>query len=117
MKMGMGIAEQFLGIFGNQQYLLQQNAKVGEVALLKNRGRYVYYLVTKKKYNSKPTYNTLKRSLYKMKAHAEAQGVTTISMPKIGCGLDNLKWKFVFPLIKQVFANTDININIFYLKL
>ena len=117
MKMGAGIAEKFLGIFGNQQYLFQQNAQVGEVALLKNRGRFIYYLVTKDVYNSKPTYHTLKRSLYKMKTHAEAQGVTTISMPKIGCGLDHLKWKFVFPIIKQVFANTDININIFYLKL
>ena len=33
-----------------------------------------------------------------------------IAMPKIGCGLDQLNWQDVEGIIREVFADTDIEI-------
>jgi len=34
-------------------------------------------------------------------------------MPKIGCGLDQLDWPTVLRMIKYIFQNSEINIQIF----
>jgi hypothetical protein len=31
-------------------------------------------------------------------------------MPLIGCGIDGLKWEFVFEMIKEIFLNSKIDI-------
>jgi len=82
--MGKGIAVDFKRKFGKVQDLIAQNKVVGEMALLKHKDRYVYYLVTKERYWNKPTYQTLTSSLEKMRDHAVNNGVKMISMPKIG---------------------------------
>ena len=50
--------------------------------------RYLYHLVTKRKYFNKPTYSTLRASLERMRTHAENNNIPRISMPCIGTGLD-----------------------------
>ena len=45
-----------------------------------------------------------------------SNGVNEVSMPKIGCGLDNLKWEFVYKMIIDIFQNTNIKVNVFYIK-
>ena len=52
--------------------------------------RYIYNLVTKEKYSDKPDLQTLATTLQKMQAHATIHGVSTIAIPKIGCGLDQI---------------------------
>ena len=64
-------------------------------------------LVTKEKYNHKPTLQTLKQALEEVESHC---GDIKIAMPKIGCGLDRLKWDDVEQIIKDVFADTDVEI-------
>ena len=63
LKMGAGIAKQFRNRFGRVEELKRQHKKVGEVAVLRVRDRFIYYLITKKFYYKKPTLFTLKRSL------------------------------------------------------
>ena len=48
--------------------LLAQNVSIGGFALLKGvHGRFVYYLITKERYNHKPTYNSLTQSCTAMR--------------------------------------------------
>lgn len=75
---------------------------VGEVAVLHRGKRYIYYLITKPKYFDKPTYKTLEDSLEAMKKHCVANGVTALSMPRIGCGLDKLEWPKVEECLNSV---------------
>lgn len=70
----------------------------------------VYNLITKRNYWDKPTLQTLKNSLEWMKEDALYSGVRKIAMPKIGCGLDRLKWDDVSRLIQEMFEDTDIEI-------
>lgn len=90
-------------------------AKTGNVAVLKDNDRFIYYLITKVKYSDKPTYDSLKESLIKMKSHAVKNMVQKVAMPRIGCGLDGLQWNMVAPLIQDVFEDSDIEINVYYL--
>ncbi|KAM6370267.1 ADP-ribose glycohydrolase OARD1 isoform 1-T1 [Pluvialis apricaria] len=114
-RMGAGIAVLFKKKFGGVQELLDQQKKTGEVAVLQREDRYIYYLITKKKVSHKPTYESMQKSLEAMKAHCLNNGVTDISMPRIGCGLDGLDWNKVSAILDQVFEDTDIKITVYSL--
>ena len=67
----------------------------------------VINLITKAKYNLKPGIDDLTQALVAMRREVEACGVRKIAMPKIGCGLDKLRWEDVEARIRQVFADCD----------
>lgn len=118
LHMGKGIAVTFKTKFGQVEELKAQKKKIGDVAVLSlplEDPCFVYYLITKSIHFFKPTYESLKASLVSMKKHALENGVEVIVMPKIGCGLDRLAWTKVKPIIKEVFDDTSIFINVFYL--
>lgn len=69
-----------------------------------------FNLITKGHYFDKPTLTTLKESLQVMKSQMCLDIDNHIAMPKIGCGLDRLKWNDVEQIIKEVFADTDVEI-------
>ena len=69
-----------------------------------------YNLVTKALCYQKPTLKALIEALADMRGYLEIHGVEKIAMPKIGCGLDRLKWADVKNIIQEVFADTDIEI-------
>lgn len=69
-------------------------------------------MITKKNYYNKPTYNDFKISLEKVKEICIKNNIKEITMPKIGCGLDRLNWYKVKNIIKCVFDDTDITINV-----
>ncbi|XP_062871234.1 ADP-ribose glycohydrolase OARD1 isoform X2 [Trichomycterus rosablanca] len=115
-KMGAGIAKIFKKKFKGVEELLEQKKEPGQCAVLKRDDRFVYYLVTKEKYNHKPTYRTLKQSLEAMKDHCVKNGVSRLSIPRIGCGLDKLCWNKVSLMIQDVFQNTDVVITVYLLK-
>ena len=115
LKMSAGIAKKFREKFDNVEELRCQNKTVGEVAVLKQNSRFIYYLVTKEFYYYKPTYEDVRNSLVEMRKHALLNDITNISMPAIGCGLDQLDWDRMKLIIKEVFLPTDIEITIYFL--
>ena len=77
--------------------------------------RYIYNLVTKEKYSDKPDLQTLATTLQSMQSHATMHGVSTIAIPKIGCGLDQLNWQDVVKLLRDIFAYSDVQIVVYSL--
>ena len=116
MAMGKGIAVLFNQRFGRIDQLKAQHVGVGGVAVLDDGPRFVYYLVTKPRYNDKPTYDTLRASLVAMRQHMASHGQTAISMPELGCGLDGLKWPNVQRLLADVFAESGVTITVYHFK-
>jgi len=112
LKMGKGIAVLFKKKFGQVDELKTQCKIVGEVAVLQSGSQFIYYLITKKNYWDKPTYAKLHSTLICMHDHMVANGVSEISMPRIGCGLDRLKWDLVLKTLFTVFRKTNITITV-----
>ena len=75
--------------------------------------RFIYHLITKKRFSQKPTYDSLRQSLEAMTNHANKYKVTQISMPKAGCGLDRLEWHKVERLIREICAQSDLTITVY----
>uniref|UniRef100_A0A182NRH1 Macro domain-containing protein n=1 Tax=Anopheles dirus TaxID=7168 RepID=A0A182NRH1_9DIPT len=105
LKMGAGIAVRIKQQYGKVEELRAQNVGVGGVAVLADGSqRYIYYLITKKTYNLKPTYDDLTRSLEAMKTHMASNGVGKLAIPRIGCGIDGLEWGKVKEILNKVFG-------------
>ena len=111
--MRKGIAKQFVERFGRVDEIRDQGVKVGGVAVLRHKERYIYNLVTKEKYFEKPTMTTLRNSLTEMQKHMQKKGVEGVAMPRIGCGLDLLQWRQVKQLLEEVFKNSESNIVVY----
>ena len=114
-KMSQGIARKFSQKFEVINELRETNGQVGNIVVVREGGRFIYNLVTKEKFSDSPTYDNLRLTIDKMKDHALKNFVKEISMPKIGCGLDQLKWNVVASIIKSAFLGTDIKITVFQL--
>nr|XP_006009857.1 PREDICTED: O-acetyl-ADP-ribose deacetylase 1-like [Latimeria chalumnae] len=79
--MSSGVAKQFQEQFGRLQELKSQNKKVGEVAVLEDGKRYLYYMITRSTYSYKPRYEDLEKCLQVVKAHCVENKVVCLSMP------------------------------------
>ncbi|EDW18239.2 ADP-ribose glycohydrolase OARD1 isoform X2 [Drosophila mojavensis] len=110
LAMGAGIAVKFKEIYGKVDELEAQKARAGELALLKDDERYIYYLVTKSQSWALPTYETLQSSLEKMRDHMAKNDVHKLAIPRIGCGIDGLQWDKVKAIINDVFQREDVEI-------
>ena len=113
--LGAGIAKEFAAR-GVRDYLLNYYKKYiwesDGYALLSfsTDWRAEFNLVTKEYCFNKPTLTTLQQSLESMKSQLYFDTINKIAMPKIGCGLDRLKWDDVEQIIKEVFTDTDVEI-------
>ncbi|KAM8709598.1 hypothetical protein ACLKA7_016412 [Drosophila subpalustris] len=113
LGMGAGIAVKFKEIYGKVDELRSQKAASGEVAVLKDDQRYIYYLVTKPQSWDKPTYDSLQSSLEKMRDHMLKNDIDKLAIPLIGCGIDGLEWDKVSALLEQVFGKEQVEIVVY----
>ena len=67
----------------------------------------------KEKYSDRPDLQTLATTSQSMQSHATMHGVSTIAIPKIGCGLDQMNWQDVVKLFRDIFAYSDIQIVVY----
>lgn len=115
--LGLGIARQISNLYRSRLYL--ENNYKNEKGISPNclRQRYngltIYHLVTKQRYYLKPTYNSLKSSLIKLKEQMISHNEKKLAIPKIACGLDKLDWRKVKEIILEVFDDTDIDITVY----
>lgn len=108
-KMGAGIASEFSRRYDGMREYIRNWLK------LHPEDRAVPYanvinLITKDKYWQKPTYETLLQALIQARSVLNLRRVHNLAMPRIGCGLDQLEWQHVEPLIRQAFDGLNIRI-------
>ncbi|CAG8473670.1 3156_t:CDS:1 [Ambispora leptoticha] len=115
IRMGAGIALQFVKKYGGVQELKAQRKNVGEVAYLKRDDRYIFYLITKEIVYDCPEKGDFICSLHCLRGLCEQLGVSVICMPRIGTGLDKLPLDFVHASVKEIFKGSDIVIKMYYI--
>ena len=120
--MGKGIVVEFNRRFdmkrrlqrGYPDYLDRYRAlESGGDCILEGR---VFNLITKERYFHKPTIDTMRAALERMREICWDAGVLHLAMPMIGAGLDRLLWEEVSAQIKSVFGYTDMDILVCRLK-
>ena len=74
--------------------------------------RYIYHLVTKTRFFHKSTYESLQLSLLALRQHLERYNIRTLSIPRLGSGLDRLHWPTVFSILYRIFSKSQITITI-----
>lgn len=116
LKMGKGIAVEFVKRFARINELKDQNPKEGMVVYLERDEkvmRVIFYMITKQKYFHIPDYEKLMESLLYMRKKCEELKVKSLGMPLIACGLDRLEWTVVEKMIQVAFWDLDIDITIY----
>ena len=118
-KMGAGIASEFVKKYKNlkpevSKVILDNHLdfRPMTVAYIDNK-KIIFNLITKRKFYEKPTYTSLYRTLIELRDLCKKLDVKYLAMPRIGCGLDRLKWSEVKESIEDVFKDQDIEIKIF----
>lgn len=102
LVMGKGIAVEFKRRFGRVDELREQEHGVGAAPYLRlPGGRFVFYMVTKEKYNHKPTYATIRQSLRSVGVTMDLLSIKSVAIPKIGCGLDRKEWSEVEKIVRE----------------
>lgn len=115
-SMSKGIALTFNNLFGYKDELKSTNTKIGGVAILTLNTRYIYYLVTKENYWDKPTYNNLRLSIQTLFISCVQHNIKSLSIPKLGCGLDKLQWTQVKQIIVDEWPPIDnFILNVYYI--
>ena len=114
-KMSKGFAETFCRrVHGLPEYCRKTKPTVGSIIPYwdPESNIFIYNLVTKSKFIQKSRLDNLQISLENMRGHALLDNITTILMPKIGCGIDKLQGNDVFKLIQDTFIYSRLQIQI-----
>ena len=115
--MSKGIAKLFVKKYPELAKLRNQNPKVGEAVLVRVGERVIFNLVTKARFWQKPTLAKLEESLESMKWQSLKLGISIVNLPKIGCGLDRLRYEGgVKPVIERIFKDSGVNIVVYTLE-
>lgn len=111
--LGRGVARQIQATYDMRHHLIEEYGQwrgssqiVGSCLACLD----VLNLVTKVRYYEKPTMDTLRSALEDMRLYCCEKGIRKVAMPRIGCGLDLLKWEEVSALIQEVFKYSRIEI-------
>ena len=78
--------------------------------------RFISNFVTKTKCFEKPNLPILSLTLESMKSHVRLHGISTDSIPITGCGLDQMNWREVVKLLRDIFAYSNIRIVVYTLE-
>lgn len=122
--MGAGIAKTFSQKFpqfieNRKEMIWEYNYKnpYKRIYIAICNGTKIVNLVTKAKYWMKPTMTSLELSLWNLRKFVEDNpDIKRILMPRIGSGLDRLKWEEVKSAILENLEDLDIEVKVFYLK-
>lgn len=114
-RLGAGIAVEFNNRYNMRERLQTKFGTNGDYVGKALKIDNVYNLITKQKCFEKPTYQSLQKALEDMASQIKNDHIKNLAMPKIGAGLDKLKWTIVLSIIKEVFKDTNVNITICFL--
>lgn len=128
LKMSAGIAVEFREKYGHVNLLREQGPEVGNLVYLEfefsdadtpikvdGQPKYIFYLVTKELYFHKPTMDNFTQCMSQLATVCHELDVKSLAIPKIGCGLDKLKFLQVVKIIDNLFENVNTDITMYLL--
>lgn len=111
--MGKGIAKEFKQrdpmMFAAYKRICDQKLlEPGKLWLWRGSASWILNFPTKKHWRNPSRMDWIEAGLKKFVATYEAQGITEISFPKLGCGNGNLNWDEVRPMMEHYLSDLSI---------
>jgi len=122
--MGAGIADQLNMEFGIRAELEEMIdpavRRIGNVVVLKRQlanGAIVsiFNLITKATARDRPTYEDFTLAVTRLRDSCLHQRVTSLGIPRMGCGIDRLEWPRVRSILESTFAESGISLTVYQL--
>jgi len=104
------IALEFRRKFEQINIKKEQTKNVKDIAHIKHNGRDVLYIIAKEFNQQKPTLETFFKSIINFRKFCEENEIRKIGLPRMGSGLDKLKWKEVRTIIRYIFKTSKIKV-------
>lgn len=109
--MNKGIAKRFKEVFGEVKVYA---VGVGDLVYVEKGSRFICHLVTTKTEYERPTMRSLEKCLGNLARFLKEKKIQRIAIPRLGCGYGGLQWAEVKKLIKHVFKDTQVEINVYF---
>lgn len=111
-RMGAGIAVEFTNRNPHMKNWLKKRNPLVKDVLFYNEGNNhnILNLITKDKYYHKPRRKDFNDTLENLKFIVEWYEIKKLAMPLIGSRLDKLSWDESSKFVKEIFADTDVEI-------
>ncbi|XP_046844602.1 ADP-ribose glycohydrolase OARD1-like isoform X2 [Xenia sp. Carnegie-2017] len=115
-QMDKGIARQFAKKYGYFDELIEKGLEfpdaheVGKIGVLKTRDRFVYYLLSRRKWWDSGSYKAMEECLVAMQMHCVKNDIQRIAIPRLGAQCDCLDWDEVKSLIYKAFQHSNVHI-------
>jgi O-acetyl-ADP-ribose deacetylase (regulator of RNase III) len=115
-SMGAGIAKRFRSLYPEMYEEYRRRCKaeprqfnLGDCWLWRTGDQpWVFNLGTQEGYwRTRASYEAIETALRSMRAQADAEGITSIAMPRIGVGYGGLSWTKVRAKVEAVFGDWD----------
>jgi O-acetyl-ADP-ribose deacetylase (regulator of RNase III) len=105
-SMGAGLAKAFAAAYPEitrpyKAACLSGTLHVGVVQILRVRGKFIVNLPTKDSFALKSQLPWIRYALSDLAAKIPSEGITSIAVPPLGCGLGGLDWRDVEPLVRE----------------
>jgi O-acetyl-ADP-ribose deacetylase (regulator of RNase III) len=113
-SMGAGVAKGFRERYPEMYEQFRGRCKadprrfnLGDAWLWKEEGKTaVFNLGTQERFwHARASYEAVEQALTAMREQADAEGITSIAIPRIGVGYGGLSWKKVRVIVERVFAD------------
>ncbi|XP_072397446.1 ADP-ribose glycohydrolase OARD1-like [Diabrotica undecimpunctata] len=114
LEMTKGISSVFNKKFGHLDELKNQQPKVGRILRLEYGPRALVYMVTRKSYTDRTSYEDIWRALTNLKQIVCNYDIKHLAIPKIGHALENLDWKIVRSMLEVILQKTGVRIPVLH---
>ena len=113
-SMGAGIArgfrERYPAMYAEYRALCKASPRrfnLGDAWLWQEEGKpAVFNLGTQERYwHARASYEAIEQALRRMRRQADAEGIRSIAIPRLGVGYGGLSWKKVRAIVEQVFGD------------
>ena len=101
-------------IYTDIQNETPENLEVGNVLVIKYEDNYVFNLIVKQSFDSKPYHKDIIAALWALKYAMEELKIESISVSRVGNGLNQVSWPTIEKEFRELFGQENYKITVCY---
>ena len=115
-KLGAGLAKQIKENFPSYFTTKKEYKQQVLHAQYLGHDNFVFHLIAKPRYFHKPTYRSLRKTLFALRDKINFYRTNKLGIPHLSCGLDKLGWTEVQKIFHETFRDSKLELTVFTLK-